>query len=315
MANEASILFEQIRSGGCDYVREIVARGEREQLILDFKRLSHPDGAVTVGKNDKENYAAALSGFANSAGGVIVWGVDARRSQPVTEVPIHAVSEFVKQLESLLPVAVTRSVEGVENISLPIRGDEGFAATYIPESAAAPHRAEFHLKRYFRRVGDSFVPMEHYELEDMFGRRQRAVLQPTVTYHDRSIRRERHEYQLVVTVENLGRAMATHFRLDLEFPRVLLDQPGRAALGLFRVRDHRTDPGLVILSARNVDIGSIFPGEQVQLTPVRGEADIDYVFDPTSWRIWQHRELTLEIFVDDSPPRRTVIPLSTLNKF
>jgi hypothetical protein len=45
-----------------------------EDLHLDFKQLQRP----FEHRDDKRNLAKALSGFANSDGGIIIWGIDAR---------------------------------------------------------------------------------------------------------------------------------------------------------------------------------------------------------------------------------------------
>lgn len=69
---------------------------------------------------------------------------------------------------------VSPLVEGVINhvIISDKESNAGYVASYIPQSYASPHRAEHHnLKKYYQRSGDSFIQMEHYQLEYMFGRR------------------------------------------------------------------------------------------------------------------------------------------------
>ena len=50
---------------------------QEENLHLDFKTLSGPGLSAS---DDRHNFAKALSGFANSDGGIVVWGVDARKN-------------------------------------------------------------------------------------------------------------------------------------------------------------------------------------------------------------------------------------------
>jgi hypothetical protein len=45
-----------------------------EHLQLDFKTVN----SASFNRDDRRSLACALSGFANSSGGLIVWGVDAR---------------------------------------------------------------------------------------------------------------------------------------------------------------------------------------------------------------------------------------------
>ena len=58
-------------------IENFVRDEQEEHLHLDFKLIKKPD---LTHKPDKRNLAKALSGFANSSGGIIVWGVDARQN-------------------------------------------------------------------------------------------------------------------------------------------------------------------------------------------------------------------------------------------
>lgn len=58
-------------------LNQYIKNNQEENLYLEFKegsnvKLTHPD--------DKKNFAKALSGFANSSGGLIVWGIKATKN-------------------------------------------------------------------------------------------------------------------------------------------------------------------------------------------------------------------------------------------
>jgi len=57
-------------------INEFIQRGQEEHLTLEFKTVNKAD---LSDKQDKKAFAKAVSGFANSSGGVIVWGVVARK--------------------------------------------------------------------------------------------------------------------------------------------------------------------------------------------------------------------------------------------
>lgn len=71
---------------------------------------------------------------------------------------------------------VSPIVEGTKHKKIETTGDKGFAITLVPESVIGPHMAQGGLKRYYKRSGDSFYPMEHFDIEDMFGRRKKPKL-------------------------------------------------------------------------------------------------------------------------------------------
>lgn len=138
---------------------------------IDFK------GAERIeDKKIKEIWSEALSGFANTAGGVLVWGLDARKDkttgvdcvQGLSLVPDAA--RLNSRLKELHHDSNDPPVQGVEFLvcSDPADGGKGFVVCYIPESSHKPHRAEHCGKTFSIRVGDSFVQPNVSILRSMF---------------------------------------------------------------------------------------------------------------------------------------------------
>ena len=76
--------FEHI---SIEHLREYIERKQEEHLYLDFKILRD---ASLASLDYKRNLARALSGFANSSGGLIIWGVEARKKTTTESiVPLH----------------------------------------------------------------------------------------------------------------------------------------------------------------------------------------------------------------------------------
>ncbi|MHB0980666.1 MAG: AlbA family DNA-binding domain-containing protein [Thermoleophilia bacterium] len=75
----ARTLFDQLLEGGLELIQRTVSEAWHESPVLDFKTLDKDSAPLT--KNGRRTLAEALSGFANSDGGVIVWGIDARRGR------------------------------------------------------------------------------------------------------------------------------------------------------------------------------------------------------------------------------------------
>jgi hypothetical protein len=145
---------------------------------LDFKRPCSPDDTKRIGSK-------ALSGFANTEGGVIVWGViankdpsgvDAANGIALVQNPAAAVSRLMQ----LHHVATDPPVAGVDVRPVLDTGtsDEGFVVCYVPESSYKPHRAEYvEGKPYFIRAGDDFVMPSPALLRHLFYPKTSAVLQ------------------------------------------------------------------------------------------------------------------------------------------
>ena len=66
--------FAQITLEG---INEFIGRQQVEHLQLEFKTIND----ANFSRTDRRNLAIMISGFANSSGGIIVWGIDARPNQ------------------------------------------------------------------------------------------------------------------------------------------------------------------------------------------------------------------------------------------
>lgn len=190
-----------------------VQRHQEENLHLEFKRVSNPD---LVG-DDKRHLARVLSSFANSAGGIIVWGVDARRNAEGTADAASALHEIeplgilISRLNEYTGQATEPIVAGVLHRAIEMVPGRGYAVTLVPESNGGPHMAKLGEDRYYKRAGDRVYRMEHFDIADMFGRRARPKLELT-------IRPRSGGTELIFGLKNVGRGIARAPYLALSCP-------------------------------------------------------------------------------------------------
>src|SRR5262249_53680084 len=83
---------------------------------------------------------------------------------------------FLSKLNEYSGVATSPLVDGVVSRIVEAGPDTGYAVTLVPESLAGPDMAKLGEDRYYKRNGSSFYRLEHFDLEDMFGRRPRPRL-------------------------------------------------------------------------------------------------------------------------------------------
>jgi hypothetical protein len=158
-------------------IDHFIAEHQEENLHLDFKLAQ----ASLESRDDRKTLAKALSGFANGDGGVIIWGVDASPNEDGIDCarakrPISPLSQFISKLNEYTGQAVNPLVSGILHRRIDSSRDSGFAITIVPASDSGPHMAKMGEDRYYKRSGSRFAKMEHYEVADMFGRRQRPKL-------------------------------------------------------------------------------------------------------------------------------------------
>lgn len=78
MLDNARVIFDSILAGGYESIRKFyMDEPQEENLFIDFKSKANPTEPGAE-KGDREKFSKAISGFANSCGGVIVWGIDCR---------------------------------------------------------------------------------------------------------------------------------------------------------------------------------------------------------------------------------------------
>lgn len=188
--------------------------GGIERVHIDFKE-KYNRRNPNLEDDDKKNLAKALSGFANSSGGVLIWGVENNTIRPK---PIYGIQKFVQNMLELSSNLTDPKITGVDVNWLEadnVINNEGFGVIYIPESQLPPHRVILNQSEvknnYYVRSGESFVVANHTQLEDMFGRRPKPVLSLSKRLLPRRLNAEGKyvgETSVFLGIKNTGRGSA-----------------------------------------------------------------------------------------------------------
>jgi Schlafen, AlbA_2 len=200
-------LLDEFTSISLEVLQEFVAAEREEDLHLDFKVVGDPG----LSREDRKSLAVALSGFANSDGGILVWGIEARPNGSGVDCAvalreIAQASLCLTRLNTLTGQCVSPLVDGVQHRVILRDRTAGFCVSVVPPSDSGPHMAKAGQDRYFKRSGSGFYRMEHFDLEDMFGRRQRPSLSLNLDLVPRS-GDDPHE-ELHFSIINSGRGVA-----------------------------------------------------------------------------------------------------------
>jgi hypothetical protein len=124
-----------------------------ENEWLDFKS-GKPQGA-----DIPRIWSKAIGGFANNEGGVVIWGVIAKKD-PSTGIDAAYALERVPNCDMLKSTlteharfATDPPLQGIEIVSIP-EGNGGFVVCFVPEGSQKPYRSEKSERRFYLRIGD-----------------------------------------------------------------------------------------------------------------------------------------------------------------
>ena len=177
-----------------DDLLQLIATGEQESITLDYKQCD------SLAKSDgkKNELSKDVSAFANSAGGVIVYGIVENGHVPVCLDDGYDPQEISKEwLDQVITSRIQRRIDGVRinQVDLPNEQPGRVAyVVYVPQSLRAPHQAAD--KKFYKRFNFQSVAMEEYEIRDVARR---------LEVPDLSLR---FEFEQVPTESLEGRALA-----------------------------------------------------------------------------------------------------------
>lgn len=185
--SRAEDIFQKLIYFGEEAIDEFIMNMQTEELFLDFKRAdSLGKNGSSLHKDDRRNLAKCISGFGNSEGGVVVWGVECSRNIEIgdvakAKVKVQNVHRFLSWLENAISGCTIPSHNRVRNhiVSVDENGD-GFVATYIPKSELAPLMTTIG-NTFYIRSGSNNVPAPYSVLAGMFGRRPQAEIDLVIT--------------------------------------------------------------------------------------------------------------------------------------
>jgi hypothetical protein len=185
-------------------LHRLVANKIPESIHLDYKQSE----SLIESKNHAD-VSKDVSAFANSDGGVLVYGVVEEKHVPVqvdAGVPTSAMNR--ERLENLITSNISPRVDGLEIYPLEASAEHFYYVVHVPKGYRGAHQ-DRKSHRYYKRFNFKSEPMEDYEIADV---RSRRKLMPALVNVDLEIR---NGFWVDLVVTNIGDAMAQDVRFSL----------------------------------------------------------------------------------------------------
>ena len=152
-------------------LEDLINNEVEENLHLDYKSA----GALSKEDKKKAEITKDVSAFANSDGGIIVYGIQEVDNKPNSFSFVDGNKITKEWLENIINIIQPR-INSVDIFPIRHEGklEETIYLVKIPKSDDAPHMAKD--KKYYKRFNFCSEPMEDYEVKDLFYRHRAPIL-------------------------------------------------------------------------------------------------------------------------------------------
>lgn len=179
MTDGAFELFKNLSSYA--RIKELVDEGEAEGLLLECKSLQGP----RLSSESKKHLAKAISGFSNTAGGVIIYGVSTTNHAHsgldiLSQIePIANCKTFEQQVRRTIPTITTPPCLTFQTAHIyeKKKDTRGLVVVYIPEAIGDPVQSAID-NLFYLRTGDEFSIAPHDVIKKLFSANESPDLFP-----------------------------------------------------------------------------------------------------------------------------------------
>ncbi|MEY5047460.1 MAG: hypothetical protein RLZZ175_819 [Bacteroidota bacterium] len=287
-------------------LNDLILTGIEESLNLDYK------SARALDKSDhkKIELAKDISAFANSNGGIIIYGIEEQEHKPVEFSFVDGTFLTKEWLENVIDSNIYPRIQNVQ--IFPIRIDNQLSKTIyllkIQESIHAPHMSAD--KKYYRRYNFKSVPMEEYEVRNLYNRYSHAEMNFYSIWTKKIDPVEGEDslntkIKVFIHIKNISQTLEKHCKLEASFS-------GIENLGVVityqdpNINQRLSSEKKVVITSYNVS--PIFPDEEISI--LRFELEIENLYVQ---KFIQNAVLELKLF-DSSTTKTTEHIFSELMK-
>jgi hypothetical protein len=202
------------------FIQSLIDNEIEESIHIEFKR------AEALSKKDsvKKEISKDVSAFANSDGGIIIYGIEEKNHKASNFSFING-KEYTKEwLEQIISSTINRTIQDLK--IFPIRYDskieKSIYVVQIPSSLDAPHLSR--EKRFYKRHNFESIMMEEYEIRELYGRKLKSLLilgNYRIGMYNEQEDEEKFKYLFEVAVINDGEVLETDYKVNVYFDNLI----------------------------------------------------------------------------------------------
>jgi len=208
-------------------IQGLIDNRVEESINLEFKE----SGSLGSTDSKKKEISKDVSSFANSSGGIIIYGLGEENHSAASLSFIDG-NEYTKEwLEHVINTNIYRRIGGLQIFPVRFNRDinETVYVVKIPQSNLSPHMARD--KRYYKRHNFESVPMEENEVRTLYNQTNRTELnikdlRTIGAGHSGGTRPNTFRianFDLQLTVINDSTSIEENFKTEILIPSTLID--------------------------------------------------------------------------------------------
>jgi hypothetical protein len=194
----------------------------QESLTLDYK------AAAALMKTDskKTEITKDVSAMANSAGGVLIYGIreyTEKRKEHLPEKldPVNQ-NEITKEWIEQVINTIYPKIEGIIITPVSIDNSDHLAVVYVVEIPQGKTAYQATDKRYYKRYNFLSIPMDDYEISDVMGRNQCPRIKVDFSLETKGSMVTTITNTLHIIISNVGSVYARYVNAIFQIPRFML---------------------------------------------------------------------------------------------
>lgn len=191
----------------------------QENIHLDYK------DSRALSKSNISEICKDVSAFANSDGGMIIYGIrEDENGHFPKNIDAGVDNKIINKewLENSINSNINPKIEGVIIKQISVSDEASAFVVSIPKSYRAPHQ-EGSKRVYYKRYNFKSAPMEHYEILDIQNRKSMILPFVSVVIKNKG-------GIIFLEVENIGGLPVTDVSFELSSDMVWCEHPGKPLL-------------------------------------------------------------------------------------
>lgn len=197
-------------------IENIIKNNLEESINIEFKS----SGALSKQESVKKEISKDVSAFANSDGGIIIYGIEENK-HVASKLSFIDGNIFTKEwIENIIISTIQPKIDNFKII--PIRFEDDIKKSVyvlkIPKSNNSPHMNGD--KKYYRRYNFQSVPMEEYEVKNLYNKADIYDLDIENITTKHKVDENTISFDLQVLLINDGNNICSEYKVALDFENV-----------------------------------------------------------------------------------------------